>query len=515
MEGRTLPIGIQTLREIRRMDCYYVDKTAHVLRLTREGKYHFLSRPRRFGKSLLVDTLKELFEGNGELFRGLAIHGEWDWTVKHPVVRFRFGSGEYGHPDGVREDVDLQLAAMERRARLEPVRAGASLRFRELIERLCERAGRQVVVLVDEYDKPILDALPDPEVARANRNFLRSLYGGIKDCDEHIRFCLLTGVSKFLKAGLFSGLNNLNDITLDRRYGTICGYTDADLDTVFAPELGNLDRDEVRRRYNGYRWLGEGKVYNPFDILLLFDKRKFGNYWFGTGTPTFLVETLLRQGLPTPALDRMTAGEALLSAFDVEHISMEALLFRTGYLTITGEEVRNGGPHYRLGYPNLEVRRSLGGVLLEALLPEAVRREAEDLPLRERMAANDLAGVGELFRGVFAAIPHQWYMNGPLATYEGHCASVIHSCFLMQGFEPIGEDGGSRGRADMALRFNGRVYLFGFKVVDRGREGTALEQLKQKGYADKYRDLGLPVHLIGVEFGREERNIVAFSVEMA
>ena len=194
---------------------------------------------------------------------------------------------------------------------------------------------------------------------------------------------------------------------------------------------------------------------------------------------------------------------------------MEALLFQTGYLTITGEEVRNGLPHYRLGYPNLEVRQSLGGVLLGALLPEAVRREAEDLPLRERMAANDLAGVGELFRGVFAAIPHQWYMNGPLAAYEEHYASVIHSCFLMQGFEPIGEDSGSRGRADMALRFNGQVYLFEFKVVDRGREETALEQLKARCYADKYPHLGLPVHLIGVEFSREERNIVAFSVEAA
>ena len=159
------------------------------------------------------------------------------------------------------------------------------------------------------------------------------------------------------------------------------------------------------------------------------------------------------------------------------------------------------------------MRRSLGEVLPEALLPKAARREAEDLPLRERMAANDLAGVGALFRGVFAAIPHQWYVNGPLAAYEGHYASVIHSCFLMQGFEPVGEAGGSRGRADMALRFNGRAYLFEFKVAGNGPKGTALAQLRAKGYADKYRELGRPVHLIGVEFGREERNIVAFSAE--
>ena len=486
-----------------------------MLRLAEEGTHYFLSRPRRFGKSLLVDTLKELFEGNGELFRGLAIHGEWDWSVKYPVVRISFGSGNFLDPGWLAESVAMQLDAVGENAGIEPRYSAVPARFTHLIRALHRDAGQQVVVLVDEYDKPILDALAEPDVALANRDFLRGFYGVIKDCDTDIRFCFLTGVSKFSKAGLFSGLNNLEDITLDPAYGTICGYTDADLDTVFAPELGTLDRDEVRRWYNGYSWLGEGKVYNPFDILRLFRRGRFGNYWFETGTPTFLVETLLRKGLPTLALDRMTAGEALLSAFDVEHISMEALLFQTGYLTITGEEVRNGLPHYRLGYPNLEVRRSLGEVLLEALLPEAVRREAEDLPLRERMAANDLAGVGKLFRGVFAAIPHRWYMNGPLAAYEGHYASVIHSCFLMQGFEPVGEDSGSRGRADMALRFNGQVYLFEFKVVDRGREGTALEQLRQKGYADKYRNLGLPVHLIGVEFNREERNIVAFSVEAA
>ena len=515
MERRTLPIGIQSLREIRRMDCYYVDKTNHLLRLVRGGKYYFLSRPRRFGKSLLVDTLRELFEGNGELFQGLTIHGQWDWSVKHPVVHFDFSGGEFGDPDGIREEVSEQLETMAAQAGVEVGRARPAILFRRLVRALRRQAGRQVVVLVDEYDKPILDALPVPEVARANREFLRSLYGGIKACDADIRFCLLTGVSKFSKAGLFSGLNNLEDITLDPAYGTICGYTDADLDTVFASELEGLDREEVRRWYNGYNWLGEGKVYNPFDILLLFRRGRFGNYWFETGTPTFLVETLLRRDAPTVDLDGMTGGESLLSAFDVEHISVEALLFQTGYLTVTGEETRNGRPHYRLGYPNLEVRQSLGEVLLKSLLPEAAHREAADLPLRERMAANDLAGVGALFRGVFASIPHQWYVNGPLAAYEGHYASVIHSCFLMQGFEPVGEDGGSRGRADMAVRFNGQMYLFEFKVVDNGPEGTALAQLREKGYADKYRELGLPVHLIGVEFSREERNIVAFSAETA
>ncbi len=313
------------------MDCYYVDKTEHARRLVERGKYYFLSRPRRFGKTLLVDTLQELFEGSEELFRGLAVHGKWDWSARHPVVRISFGGGNFDSPDLVRENVEDQLEETERLAGLEPDPAGAAVRFRRLIRTLHERTGRRAVVLVDEYDKPILDALGDRELALANRSFLRGFYAMIKDCDRHLRFVFLTGVSKL--TGLFSGLNNLNDITLDERYGAICGCTDAELDAVFAPELEGLDRDEIRRWYNGYNWLGPERVYNPFGLLLLFDKRKFGNYWFESGTPTFLIETLARRNLPTPRLDGMIGSESLLSTFDVDRMSVQALLFQTGYLS--------------------------------------------------------------------------------------------------------------------------------------------------------------------------------------
>ena len=322
----------------------------------------------------------------------------------------------------------------------------------------------------------------------------------IKDCDRQLRFVFLTGVSKLV--GLFSGLNNLIDITLEPEFSNICGYTDADLDAVFAPELKGLDRDEIRRWYNGYNWRGADKVYNPFDILLLFKTREFDNHWFKSGTPTFLIETLTRRNLPTPRLDDMIGSKALLSTFDVDRIAIEALLFQTGYLTIAGEE--DGGRRYRLGYPNLEVRQSLGEALLGELLPEEAREETERLQLRELLEANDFERLETLFRGVFDAIPHQWHMNNTVARYEAHYASVIHCCFLMHGIEPIAEDSGSRGRADMAIRADGRVYLFEFKVVERGREGTA--QLREKGYADKYRHLGRSVHL--VEFSRAERNVV-------
>ena len=244
---RKLPIGIQTFSEIRTGGYYYVDKTAGLRRLIDAGKHFFLSRPRRFGKSLLVDTLKQLFEGNRPLFEGLAIHDHWDWTVRHPVLRLDFSGGDFTAPDALPAQVADQMAAAERRAGLAGAYASLPGRFAGLIEALHEQSGQRVVVLVDEYDEPILDALEMPDAARANRNLLRGLYGAIKSSDAHVRFTLLTGVSRFSKVSLFSGLNNLIDVTLDPRHGALCGYTDADLDTVFAPELPGLDRDAIRR----------------------------------------------------------------------------------------------------------------------------------------------------------------------------------------------------------------------------------------------------------------------------
>ena len=264
MTKHRLPIGIQTFRKIREQDCYYVDKTPYIRALVRGGSHYFLSRPRRFGKSLFLDTLKELFEGSEALFAGLAIHDCWDWSLRHPVVRLSFGSGNFKDPSYLHTNLMAQLDAVERRTGAVSDYMTGPERFGRLLQALHEQAGHPAVVLVDEYDKPILDALDVPEVAQANRDFLRGLYAVIKDSDAHIRFAFLTGVSKFSKVSLFSGLNNLKDITLDVRYSALCGYTDADLDTVFAPELPGFDRDEIRVWYNGYNWRGAERVYNPF-----------------------------------------------------------------------------------------------------------------------------------------------------------------------------------------------------------------------------------------------------------
>ena len=513
MERRRLPIGIQTFRKIREDGYYYVDKTPYIRRLADGGTHYFLSRPRRFGKSLFLDTLKELFEGTEELFEGLDIHGRWDWSVRHPVVRLSFGSGNFKDPGYVHKDVVAQLDAVGEAASVAVRYDTAAARLRHLIQALHRRTGRRAVILVDEYDKPILDALEAPETARTNRDFLRGLYAVIKDSDAHVRFAFLTGVSKFSKVSLFSGLNNLKDITLDPRYSAICGYTEADLDTVFAPELAGLDREGVRDWYNGYGWLGAERVYNPFDILLLFDLRKFGAYWFETGTPSFLIDVLCGRGVASPALDGMIGTDDLLSAFDVDDIGTEALLFQTGYLTIRKEEASGGEPFYRLGYPNREVRQSLNRSLLRAMAPGPSRQLTQGLRLREVLAANDFEGLEELFRAFFSAIPHDWYRRNELARYEGYYASVFYSHFAAAGLEVAVEDASSHGQVDMAVRFNGHVYLLEFKVVASAPEGGAMSQLKDRRYADKYRARGEPIHLIAVEFSRKDRNLAAFEVE--
>ena len=516
MSKRKLPIGIQTFRKIRAEDCYYVDKTAYIQRLLDEGTHYFLSRPRRFGKSLFLDTLKELFEGNEPLFAGLHIHDHWDWSARHPVLRLDFSSGTYQGPDDLQKEVAAQLNAMEEEAEVVPHDDDtASARFRRLMKVLHERSGQRVAVLIDEYDKPILDALEVPEVARANRDFLRGLYSTVKFADAHIRFTFITGVSKFSKVSLFSGLNNLTDITLEPEYSALCGYTDADMDTVFAPELPGLNRDQIRDWYNGYSWLGDEKVYNPFDILLLFRRRRFAAYWFETGTPRFLIEALFKRRVSSLDLGAMEGSDELLSTFDVDDIATEALLFQTGYLTITDEEDIGGEPIYRLGYPNREVRQSLNRSLLRYLVKDSTRQRANSTRLYRLLEANDFAGLKTLFHAFFASIPYEWYTNNDIAHYEGYYASVFYSYFAALGLDIRVEDSSSHGRLDMAVLFNGHVYLFEFKVVELSSAGAALAQLKERRYADKYRALGQPIHLIGVEFSKDERNVAAFDVEQA
>ena len=514
MARRRLPIGIQSFRKMRESNCYYVDKTGYALRLAAEGGNHLLSRPRRFGKSLFLDTLKELFEGSKELFDGLQAYQNWDWSVTYPVIKLSFGKGSFNQSGYVHTNLMAQLDGIEEAFRLESRYDTAPERFARVIESLHRQTNQRVVVLVDEYDKPILDALERPDTARENREYLRGLYAVVKDCDSHVHFCFLTGVSKFSQVSLFSGLDNLLDITLDPTYSALCGYTEFDLDTVFGPELQGLDRELIREWYNGYGWGGQERVYNPFDVLLLLRRREFKAWWFETGTPSFLVETLVRQGIPASDLDGKLATDEALATFDVGEIAPEALLFQTGYLTLVGERWIDGRQYRRLGYPNREVRQSLNLSIRNYLSGNDPNREAHSRRLGELLRAADFAGLEQLLRAVFAGIPYEWHTRNEIARYEGYYASVLYSYLAGLGPELDVEESSGAGRLDMAVWSGNTVYLFEFKVLERSGAGAAMAQLKERGYADKYRHQTEKVYLVAVEFSEKERNIASLEAEL-
>lgn len=512
MLRKKLPIGIQTFREIREDGYYYVDKTGIALQLINEDKYYFLSRPRRFGKSLFLDTLAELFSGNEALFTGLTVHPHWNWQRRFPVIRISFGGGVLQSLAALETRIDNLLTVNAQRLGVNTLHAtDISGRFAELIRHTEHIHGQRVVILVDEYDKPILDNLTRPAIARDIRDGLRNFYSVIKDSDAHVRFAMLTGVSKFSKVSLFSGLNNLRDITLSANYSAICGYTDDDLEKTFAPELADINRDDIRQWYNGYNWTGLS-VYNPFHVLLLFRERTFRSYWFETGTPTLLIELLLAQKIFSPDLSHLVAMETLLSSFDVECMPVEALLFQIGYLTIDSHFSMGTRTEYTLKYPNREVQASLNGALLDGLTGNHSSSGRQTGQLYRLLTANNFDGLQQLFCAFFASIPHDWYRNSPIAQFEGYWASVFYSHFAALGLDIRLEDTTNHGRIDMAVLFNKHVYIFEFKVVELTSTGKALQQIQMQGYAEKYQVRNEPIYLIGVAFSRKRRSIVGFDV---
>ncbi|MYF12473.1 MAG: AAA family ATPase [Gammaproteobacteria bacterium] len=519
MQRLQLPIGIQTFRTIREEGCYYVDKTPLIDRMVSQGRHYFLSRPRRFGKSLLLDTLRELFAGNEPLFRGLAIHRNWDWSDSHPAVRLSF-DGKHNEPGDLEGSILTQLLIAEEGASLDPApeTMDGPNRLRYLLDRLHHKTGKQVVVLVDEYDKPILDVLDNPEMANANREYLRGFYGVIKGSAEHVRFVFVTGISMFTKVSLFSGLNNLKHISLDPQFAAICGYTDGDLDTVFAPELEGLDREEVRRWYNGYHWLGKERLYNPFDILLLFSDRTFKAHWFETGTPDMLYRQIVRERRNPMELERLAADSELLSSFDVSDIDLRALMFQAGYLTIAREERLGADRLFALEFPNLEVRQSFSKGLLAHAGQDRVEVIRSGNALLELLAAEDFEGFGERLAVYLAGVPHQWYDSSPIERFEAHYASMLYLCFRAVGADLAVEDASSRGRADMVVFHGGRVFVLEFKMAAEGEAAEsaldrALAQMRERGYAHKHRDRGETVHLVAAAFDGGRRNLLALRAE--
>ena len=517
------PIGTQSFHRVRESGAYYVDKTALLEHLVSEGDYYFLSRPRRFGKSLLVDTLRVLFEGQEKLFEGLAIHPHWDWSDKHPVVRISFGA-KYNRSGDLERNILRQLAAIEQESGLDvadPADTGPDRLF-DLLRLLHNAHGQKVVVLVDEYDKPILDVLDDPDLARENRDYLRGFYGVIKDSEDHVRFVFVTGISMFSKVSLFSGLNNLEDISLDPRYASICGFTDEEIETVFAAELEGLDRQEIRRWYNGYHWRGEHKLYNPWDILLLLKKQEFAPYWFDTGAPTYLYRLLEANDYPVMKLDGEQIEKSELTQFDVQDIDLRALMFQSGYLTIA-EEWRTGtSVFYSMAYPNLEVRENFAKKFLSYLGRNELAARKDGRALLDLLLAKDYDQFAVRVNAVYAAMPHQWYRKNDMERNEGHYLSVLYVHFNAVGAEVRGEESTSRGQSDLVLTHGGQVFVMEAKVIDSDSEAKieatlsrAMTQMRERGYATKYEGGAEPVHLLALVFGSEVRNLLAYRAEVA
>ena len=509
---KELPIGIQTLSKIIEGDFVYVDKTEIAYNLVRKAGYYFLSRPRRFGKSLFLDTLKEIFEGRKELFKGLYIYDKWDWEVKYPVLRISLGSGVHKSVEDLSENL---LWILKKTEKALGVNCRENLKPKQCFERLLisayEKYNQKVVILIDEYDKPILDNITDKEVAREMRDVMKDFYGVIKDNDAYIRFVFITGVSKFSKMNLFSGLNNLNDITLDEKYATICGYTHGDLLTVFEEHLRGADMEGVKKWYNGYNYLGD-KVYNPFDILLFIDKGfEFRNYWWNTGNPSFLIDMLKTRNYYIPQLENFTANEEILDTFDVDHIELVALLWQTGYLTITGKRVTPFGVKYTLNVPNKEVQTSLNSLFINYLTRQITEKLKFQDRLYEMLDKPDLDGFKDALSSLFASIPYSNFTNSKLPEYEGYYASVIYAYLASTGLDLIPEDITNLGRMDLTVKLEGKVFIFEFKLAEKAT-GNALKQIKEKRYWEKYQDAE-SVYLVGIEFSREKRNVVGYEWE--
>lgn len=511
---KKLPIGVSNFRKIIQGDYFYLDKTHFVQRLLASGDYFFLSRPRRFGKTLLMDTLKEAFQGSRELFRGLWLENHWDWEIRHPVIEISLAKGVVRN----REELDHQICEI---LYTNQQRLGISCRrpkdiascFSELIQKSAEKFGNRTVVLVDEYDKPILDNLAHPERAAEVREGLKNLYSVIKADDAHIRFAFLTGVSKFSKVSLFSGLNNLIDITLDAEFGAICGYTESELEGAFADRLEERSLEEIRQWYDGYNWLAE-RVYNPFSVLNFFRTGEFRNYWFETGTPEFLVKRMLAKQYLFPRLENLWATENLLGSFDLDRVEVETLLFQTGYLTIREKRRVGNMLSFRLDFPNLEVKMRFADTLSGYLVAHPSTYEIQKLELYDALERAEISKIETVFRALFAAIPHDWYRKNNIADYEGYYASIFYGYFAALGLDVTAEDATNHGRIDLTVKLGSRVFIFEFKVVDLDpTPGGALAQIRERGYAEKFRMEGVEIFLIGVELDRGERNIVGFEWE--
>ena len=503
-----LPVGQQYFASIRQAKDIYVDKTEHIYNLCKPiNKYYFLSRPRRFGKSLTLDTVNELFMGNRALFEGLWIEDKWDWSETYPVIRLSLDA--IGHEEGLKEALIEAMRAIAKKYKVKLRRTSPSAVFQELIEAVVEKTGKKVVILIDEYDRPIVDYIEpyNLEMANKQRDVLKQFFSILKNASNHIRFLLITGVSKFSKVSIFSELNHLSDLTLNPHFSTLCGYTQTELEYYFKPYFDVMPTETLEKMklwYNGYSWDAKNFVYNPFSVLCFFQNQDYRNFWFETGTPTFLIK-LMRQRF-NYKLEEKEVSDVILESFRLEKfddLDVDSLLLQTGYLTIKEKTDRET---FILNYPNKEVRKSFGQFLLSAYThtPVTVPHGANIL---RALQQDNLAEVMTILDNLIQAVPDQNYIKNE----EKFFHAIIHLIFTMVGSDPRSEMHTPIGRMDTVIMTQTRIYLFEFKLNQTAKD--ALQCIKDRNYAASLRHRNLPITGVGVVFSTKTKGVAEWDKE--
>jgi len=500
-----LPIGIQTFKEIIKENYIYVDKTKFALDIIQNYKYVFLSRPRRFGKSLFLDTLNEIFNGNKELFKGLYIYERYDFE-KYPVIRISWG-GDFKTLESTKQVAINILKHNQKNLGIDcELPNDVSICFDELIKLTYEKYQKRVVILIDEYDKPILDNLDNTTRAIENRDFLRGLYIQIKENDRYVKFAFLTGISKFSKASIFSGLNQLEDISLTPEYGNICGYTQDELEENFGKLLKGANKELVKKWYNGYNFL-EDRVYNPFDILKFIKNHLiFDNYWWESGNSFSLIELLKKGDYYIPNLENLKTDKTLLNTFDIKNLQLESLLFQAGYLTIDKVIIDEfiGSMEYVLKVPNLEVQMSLNRLIIDYLTKKVNFDTINNI--RKTLLTANLKEFKNTLFSLFASLPYNNYIKNQIAKVEGYWASLVYCYLAGSGVDIIAEDVTNIGRIDLTIKVDKNIYILEFKTTD----DDPLKQIKEKRYYEKYLNEDKNIYLVGITFDEKSRNIKEF-----
>ncbi len=532
--SRKIPIGVQSFEVMRNDKFLYVDKTHFLFKLAHSNRVYFLSRPRRFGKSLFLSTLKAYFLGQKELFKSLYIEkaeekraeiektGSW---VEYPVLYMDFNIGKYDEPHSLKSHLNLTLTQFEEIYGAYKQEEEPAQRFAGIIQRAYKKTGHQVVILVDEYDKPLLQTMGINEALNEEyRNTLKAFYSVIKTCDQYIRFAFLTGVTKFSKISIFSDLNNLQDISMLNDYAEICGLTQSEVENTFKPEIEKLARntknsytkmlEELKKRYDGYKFsvLGES-VYNPFSILNTLNSSQLKNYWFSTGTPTFLVNYLKDSYYNIPNLDgKVELDEAGIELYRADAKNPLPILFQSGYLTI--KEYVEEADLYRLGFPNDEVRYGF----LKNLLPAYTSIVPDETGVSvwafvEDVSAGNVDEFMERMKAIIAGVPYDNLPKDKLKLREQNYQTAVYLIFKLMGQFVETEIHCAKGRADCIVHTKDTIYIFEFKLMSAGSAEDAIAQIKEKGYAEQYKTIGKKIILIGSSFNEEKKTIGEWKTE--